>query len=296
MLIITVPTSFVIAETRSDLMPYPADLYAQCFDGKDNDGDGKIDLKDKDCPICHDGLDNDADGLIDEKDPDCPKKSPLRSAAAAVLGWDSDEGIFHYGGEIPSGGTIGGGYIATGGALGSCTRVVNFPRRVRTDNGGYYYINDYYCDTNIAGGGDLDTYLDENSRMVRVRTGGTVPSGGFIGGGNIPVSNQISSGGTIKTSTITSGGTIATGTTIPTATTITVSENIPYGGSISTAGTIKTGGTIPTTSFSAGGSVAVGGTIPTGTVSTGGSSNAGGIIPSGGIISAGGSINTGGAI
>jgi len=58
----------------------------QCNDGKDNDGDGLIDLKDTGCKDvkdndesdsnptvaqCSDGNDNDADGLVDAKDPGC---------------------------------------------------------------------------------------------------------------------------------------------------------------------------------------------------------------------------------
>lgn len=317
--IIIIPTAFVMAETHSDIMPYPADLYAQCFDGKDNDGDGKIDLKDKDCPICHDGLDNDGDGLIDDKDPDCPKNSTGWKSAAAVLGWNSDEGLGTYGGEIPSGGTIGGGSIPTGGSIGSCTRVTNFPRRVRTETG-YYYVNDFYCDTGIATGGDLNNYYDENSRIVRVRAGGFIPTGGSIGsngaikvlvsipvggtigGGTIPVSNTITSGGTIKTSTtiptstITSGGTIGTNTNITTGGsvgggTIATQNTIPYGGTISTASTIPTQNTL-----TYGGTIGTNSNIPSGTSVGGGSANAGGRVTSGGTIRTGGYIRSGGSI
>jgi hypothetical protein len=47
-----------------------------CDDGIDNDGDGKADILDTDCPqnqveICSDRRDNDGDGLIDTNDPDC---------------------------------------------------------------------------------------------------------------------------------------------------------------------------------------------------------------------------------
>lgn len=65
--------STLFAELPSNEQPYPADLYAQCFDGIDNDGDGNIDLNDVDCPICNDGQDNDGDGLVDLADPDCPE-------------------------------------------------------------------------------------------------------------------------------------------------------------------------------------------------------------------------------
>ncbi|MFH1405645.1 MAG: Ig-like domain-containing protein [Nanoarchaeota archaeon] len=57
----------------------------QCSDGKDNDGDGFIDLNDPGCedlsdddetdssyvPQCRDGIDNDGDGFIDLNDPGC---------------------------------------------------------------------------------------------------------------------------------------------------------------------------------------------------------------------------------
>ncbi|MFB6181333.1 MAG: carboxypeptidase-like regulatory domain-containing protein [Candidatus Magasanikbacteria bacterium] len=56
----------------------------QCNDGKDNDGDGKIDLNDPGCSSksdnneyqvgltkCNDGRDNDGDGLVDFADPGC---------------------------------------------------------------------------------------------------------------------------------------------------------------------------------------------------------------------------------
>ena len=60
----------------------------QCFDGKDNDHDGKSDCDDVDCKIygrcrhlgghetgrlCFDGIDNDHDGKADCNDPDCLK-------------------------------------------------------------------------------------------------------------------------------------------------------------------------------------------------------------------------------
>jgi uncharacterized repeat protein (TIGR01451 family) len=63
--------------------------HAQCSDGMDNDGDGKIDAQDPGCytngyynpndndetdtyvPQCRDGMDNDGDGLVDAQDPGC---------------------------------------------------------------------------------------------------------------------------------------------------------------------------------------------------------------------------------
>jgi hypothetical protein len=57
------------------------DCDSACFDGKDNDGDGKVDCNDSDCrgsarckgstEVCDDGKDNDGDGLVDCNDPDC---------------------------------------------------------------------------------------------------------------------------------------------------------------------------------------------------------------------------------
>jgi hypothetical protein len=38
---------------------------ANCRDGDDNDGDGTVDMRDRDCDSCRDGLDNDGDGLTD---------------------------------------------------------------------------------------------------------------------------------------------------------------------------------------------------------------------------------------
>ncbi|HMI90319.1 MAG TPA: hypothetical protein VK509_03095, partial [Polyangiales bacterium] len=38
---------------------------ANCSDGDDNDGDGQIDSRDRDCDSCRDGSDNDGDGLTD---------------------------------------------------------------------------------------------------------------------------------------------------------------------------------------------------------------------------------------
>jgi len=47
----------------------------QCFDGKDGDGDGKVDCEDSDCRcergLCDDGIDNDGDGSVDCDDNDC---------------------------------------------------------------------------------------------------------------------------------------------------------------------------------------------------------------------------------
>jgi len=59
-------------EWANNSTPYPTELYAMCFDGIDNDGDGFTDYNDPDCPRCYDGIDNDGDGLVDLADPDCP--------------------------------------------------------------------------------------------------------------------------------------------------------------------------------------------------------------------------------
>lgn len=69
-----------------------------CFDGRDNDGDGRIDCDDGDCAIqcghldlpgatgfetiCDDGIDNDSDGLIDCDDSNCLLFSPCVSTPA----------------------------------------------------------------------------------------------------------------------------------------------------------------------------------------------------------------------
>lgn len=61
-----------------------------CFDGFDNNHDGKVDCMDPQCDneclpesyLCGDGLDNDADGLTDCEDPDCiasPECAPTTS-------------------------------------------------------------------------------------------------------------------------------------------------------------------------------------------------------------------------
>jgi hypothetical protein len=66
---------------------YGIPIETNCTDGKDNDGDGKIDCDDSDCAQapgcmhtlygipyewnCTDGLDNDGDGKTDCADPDC---------------------------------------------------------------------------------------------------------------------------------------------------------------------------------------------------------------------------------
>ena len=62
----------------------------QCFDGKDNDHDGKSDCDDPDCQfygrchkkesgkLCFDGKDNDHDGKTDCDDPDCVKDARVK--------------------------------------------------------------------------------------------------------------------------------------------------------------------------------------------------------------------------
>jgi MYXO-CTERM domain-containing protein len=70
----------------------PETTDAACSDGKDNDGDGKVDCDDPDCKgekvtvcaatkessdaDCADGKDNDGNGLIDCKDPNCIGSKP----------------------------------------------------------------------------------------------------------------------------------------------------------------------------------------------------------------------------
>ena len=59
-LVFTVPF-FGFGEHHNNSTPYPQELYAVCFDGIDNDGDGFTDANDPDCPRCFDGIDNDGD-------------------------------------------------------------------------------------------------------------------------------------------------------------------------------------------------------------------------------------------
>ena len=53
----------------------PATGEQDCYDGKDGDGDGKVDCDDEDCGCpekeCDDGTDNDHDGKVDCDDADC---------------------------------------------------------------------------------------------------------------------------------------------------------------------------------------------------------------------------------
>ena len=82
---------FVLAELPNNSLPYPAELYAQCFDGIDNDWDGFVDLDDTDCPECDDKIDNDFDRLIDYDDPDCPsyythRKQPKKKSVIPAGG------------------------------------------------------------------------------------------------------------------------------------------------------------------------------------------------------------------
>jgi hypothetical protein len=94
-LIMAVPF-FGRGEFQNDSTPYPQELYAMCFDGIDNDGDGFSDLNDPDCPRCFDGIDNDQDGLVDENDPDCHNDVNLDSLASN----DQEDG---FGGNIDAG-------------------------------------------------------------------------------------------------------------------------------------------------------------------------------------------------
>jgi len=73
---------------RTNTNGHNREVGRQCFDGKDNDGDGNADCDDSDCSIyghcrhksgketgkmCFDGKDNDKDGSIDCDDSDCQK-------------------------------------------------------------------------------------------------------------------------------------------------------------------------------------------------------------------------------
>ncbi|TAL49494.1 hypothetical protein EPN83_00535 [Patescibacteria group bacterium] len=260
------PLSFALAELPSNETPYPEKLYAQCFDSKDNDGDGKIDLKDVDCPKCADGIDNDGDGFIDQADSDCPKKIGFwRQAAAAVLGVDTtDEGTA--GAGFPSGGTVAaGGTIAAGGA--PCSgRVVVFQRRVRTATS--FYLQPVYttCINQVDAGGEIGTIDDPRD----VPVGGEISAGGrtasserIQAGGTVPAGGTISSGGTITTGgtlpgggTVTSGGKIIAGGAVEVSSSINVGGKIQGGGIVDAASSVISGGRV-----SAGGSIPAGGTI-----------------------------------
>ncbi len=81
----------VIGEATADFKGNPCVLAAppQCSDGRDNDGDGRVDAQDPGClsgpggaydpndndetnpPQCSDGRDNDGDGRVDAQDPGC---------------------------------------------------------------------------------------------------------------------------------------------------------------------------------------------------------------------------------
>ena len=92
MLIVAVP-AFSRGEFKDNSTPYPEELYAMCFDGVDNDGDGFTDQNDPDCPRCFDGIDNDGDGLIDEADPDCPFSNSDSLAGLGEQVVDNDSGF-----------------------------------------------------------------------------------------------------------------------------------------------------------------------------------------------------------
>jgi hypothetical protein len=80
--------------------PPPVTHESDCNDGKDNDGDGKIDCNDPDCNCppppthetdCKDGKDNDGDGKIDCKDPDCNCPPPITKEGNCADGIDNDK-------------------------------------------------------------------------------------------------------------------------------------------------------------------------------------------------------------
>lgn len=83
-LMVAVPSFQASSEIRDDSLPYPAELYAMCFDGIDNDGDGFIDANDPECPRCYDHVDNDGDTFVDKADPDCPAMQEVKDNLASV--------------------------------------------------------------------------------------------------------------------------------------------------------------------------------------------------------------------
>ena len=241
------------AEFPSNQQPYPPDLYSQCFDGIDNDGDGKIDLKDSDCPKCFDGIDNDGDKDIDLADSDCPKakKGGVGAVAAALFGLGNQAS-----GEsnIATGKPTEGGAIASGGVVAvaetSCSgRISVFPRRVRTESGFFYVSQHTACINLTAIGNDIS-----DSRIFTRRN--ATPRGNPTGSRiiavseNIPVvgstatGNPISTGGTIAIGNPALGGFVPIGGNIPIGGTIPIGNPLPIGGDVS-SGSIPVGGTIP---------------------------------------------------
>jgi len=265
------------AEFPSNQQPYPPDLYSQCFDGIDNDGDGKIDLKDSDCPKCFDGIDNDGDKDIDLADSDCPKpkKSFFNAAAAALLGVNNGS---LGGGNIAIGENIGGGTIPVGGNLAiaetSCLgRTSVFPRRIRTESGFVYVVSHTAC-INLIPVVNNNNFEDDlfNTRRRRIPVGRNIAIGDNVPvGRNIPIGNSVG------------GDNIAIGNNIPVGAPIPVGENIPVGG------TIPIGNSIPVS----GGNIAVGDNIPIGKNIGGGVIQIGGSIPIGENIPVGGDVSSG---
>jgi hypothetical protein len=249
---IILPSSFVIAEFPSNEQPYPAKFYAMCFDKKDNDGDGKIDLQDSDCPKCSDGKDNDGDGLIDEKDPDCPKEAPKTSfwgAAAAILGVSQANSGENSSAspqqpmmlvKSPNLQTLitlqKNDYINN--PLNCNQRISVFQKKVRDYNGGWHYEYTFYClpldssqlkeSTNLKGS-------EMNFSSSVIGAGTYIGSYTSIGAGStIGKGTDLAPGNSIQGSNNLSAGTnIGTGTTIGSGNTITPSNPISSGSSIS---------------------------------------------------------------
>ena len=198
---IILPSSFVIAEFPSNEQPYPAKFYAMCFDKKDNDGDGKIDLQDSDCPKCNDGKDNDGDGLIDEKDPDCPKEAPKTSfwgAAAAVLGVQTNDGgetttsplepkpfktaSFAEAQSFENMRDFGNG----NSPLNCNGRISIFQKRVKDYNGGWHYEYSFYC---LPYDFTISDYSN-NSRNNNYFNYSSIASSGYTLIGSYPATNS----------------------------------------------------------------------------------------------------------
>jgi hypothetical protein len=241
-LMLLIPTAIVKAEFPSKTDPYPANFYAMCFDGIDNNGNGKTDMQDSNCPKCFINVDNAGNGLINSQDPACPNyvassnpPVPRQSFFEKILGafisnnqsGQSGGTTGANGGSIPSGGTIpSGGSISSGGTINNCTSVTVFPQKHFTTSG-YYYTYFYYCNHNIPQPTD---YLYQNAitspnsptYSKYILSGGTIPSGGTINSGG-----SISNGGSIP-----GGGTIPSGGSIPSG------ESIPGGGTIPSGGSI----------------------------------------------------------
>jgi hypothetical protein len=159
-----IPTTFVLAELPNNSQPYPADLYAQCFDGIDNDGDGTVDLRDIDCPKCFDSLDNEPDGYIDMADPDCPKEGG--SVLGAITGTvdDSDSVATTRTAHMRTASTrTATTRTASVRNAGSCRHIIVFRKIVPDPVQGFRFEYEFFCDNSVR----MGTAKVENAAGMR---------------------------------------------------------------------------------------------------------------------------------